>query len=93
MKRAVLSLAGLAFGLAALAGCRREDWRSVELPLPEGVAEAQAAEALTALDRITPPQVGRRGDSLLIRYNSMRVAPGNFAYALGRLAERGKEAR
>lgn len=91
MRRVALSLAGLALGLAALAGCRREDWRSVELP--EGVAEAQAAETLAALDRITPPQVERRGDRLLIRYNSMRIAPGNFAYALGRLAERGKEAR
>lgn len=83
MKRLALSLA---LSLPLLFGCRREDWRSVELELPQGIAEARAVEALSALDRLTPPKVARRGRTLVIRYNAMRVAPGNFAYALGRLA-------
>ena len=31
------------------------------------------------------------GETLRIRYNSMRVAPGNFAYTLRTLANPGKE--
>lgn len=76
--------------LLCLAGCRREDWQSVEVALPQGVTEARAAETLAALDRVTPPRVTRRGDTLRIRYNSMRVSPGNFVYALGECAVEGK---
>lgn len=83
MKRLAL---GFALCLPFLFGCRREDWRSVELELPRGVAEARAVEALAALDRLTPPKVARHGSTLVIRYNAMRVAPGNFTHALGRLA-------
>ena len=69
--------------LAALAsGCRQEDWRTVELPLPEGLSEPEAIAAITALDRQTPPEVTRRGEVLIIRYNSLRVAPMNFRHAL-----------
>lgn len=77
---------GFALCLLFLSGCRREDWRSIELELPQGVAASRVVEALSALDRLTPPQVMRRGRTLVIRYNAMRVAPGNFVYTLGSLA-------
>ena len=59
--------------------------------LPRGVPAARAAEALRALDSQTPPEVTVEGETLRIRYNSMRVAPGNFAYTLRTLANPGKE--
>lgn len=90
MKRLALAFT---LSLLLLAGCRREDWRSVTLALPKGVPETRAVEALVALDRITPPRVARQGDALVIRYNAMRVAPGNFTYALGHLAAEGTEAK
>ena len=65
--------------LAALAsGCRQEDWRTVELPLPEGLSEPEALAAITALDRQTPPAVTRSGELLILRYASLRVAPLTF---------------
>ena len=67
---------------ALASGCRQEDWRTVELPLPQGLSEADAVAAITALDRQTPPKVFRRGEVLVIHYNSLRVAPMNFRYAL-----------
>lgn len=77
--------------LCLLAGCRREDWRETTFALPRGVPAARAAEALRALDSQTPPEVTVEGETLRIRYNSMRVAPGNFAYTLRTLANPGKE--
>ncbi|MGN0886480.1 MAG: hypothetical protein ACI4RT_05730 [Candidatus Spyradenecus sp.] len=75
--------------LTALAsGCRQEDWRTVELPLPEGVAEAEAVAAVVALDWQTPPEVTLQAHVLHIRYNSLRVAPMNFRYALQQLAQK-----
>ena len=40
------------------------------------------AAACRALDAQTPPSITVEGRTLRIRYNSMRVAPGNFAYTL-----------
>ncbi len=79
---ALLSLLAL-----ALAGCRREDWREIVLPLPPGVPAERAAEALRALDLQTPPVVVPRGEALAVRYNSMHVAPRNLTHTLERLAE------
>lgn len=89
MKRAALCL----ILFVGLAGCSREDWKTVEVALPEGVTHAQAVEVLTKLDRLTPPQIERQGDRLIIHYNSMRVSPGNFSYELNTLSEQVKESR
>lgn len=71
---------------ALTSGCRQEDWRTVELPLPEGIAEPAAVAAMVALDRQTPPEVTLQARVLHIRYNSLHVAPMNFRYALQQLA-------
>lgn len=68
--------------LLLLAGCRREDWREATFALPPGVPAERAAAACRALDAQTPPSITVEGRTLRIRYNSMRVAPGNFAYTL-----------
>jgi len=78
------------FALAALflAGCRREDWQTCSVPLPDGADPAAAVAAVRALDRQTPPQAVLREGRLDIRYNSLHVAPANFVFALDRLAPR-----
>lgn len=81
----VLGAAGLSL-CALLLGCRREDWRTCSLPLPEGVGREVAVAELRALDRQTPPEIAVEAGVLAIRYNSLRVSPQNFRYTLGRLA-------
>ena len=75
----------LAALLCLACGCAREDWRTAELSLPPGADPARAAEAIRALDRRTPPQVTRRGDALVVRYNALNLAPKNLSYALDHL--------
>lgn len=75
----------LLVALALFAGCRLEDWREVSLPAPQGLTEAQVQLAFARLDSQTPPQVRFAGGMITVRYNSLRVAPKNFEYALEQL--------
>ncbi len=74
----------LALGLMALllSGCRQEDWREVEVALPEGMAPTVAVERVMALDTQTPPKVTVEGGRVKVRYNSMHMAIKNIEYAL-----------
>lgn len=71
------------------AGCSREDWREASFALPPNVPAQRAVAACRALDTQTPPEVAVEGNTLRIRYNSMRVAPRNFAYTLHALSQGG----
>lgn len=81
MKFALLLLVACAF-----LGCRQESWKTVEFPCPSNCSRAEIAEALISLDRQTPPEVEIAAGRVRIRYNSLRIAPRNFAYQLEQLA-------
>ncbi len=81
----------LVVALLLCAGCRREDWREVSLPVPQGLTEAQVCVALTRLDSQTPPQVHFAGGFVTVRYNSLRVASKNLECALEDLQREERE--
>lgn len=72
-------------------GCRRVDWREMRVPMPEKRQEQAIIAHLVTLDSRTPPQVHREGGDLVIRYNSLNIAPQNFIYELRQLDAAHKE--
>lgn len=85
MRRAIALL--VVACLAPMLGCRREDWREMRTPLPEGCSAERAIRALTWLDPQTPPEIAEADGVLIIRYNSLHLAPQNFLYVLKHLPE------
>lgn len=86
--RAVVAL-GMAGGLVS--GCRRIDWREMRVPMPGHLQEQMVVARLATLDSRTPPQVHQEGGELVIRYNSLNIAPQNFIYELRQLDAAHKE--
>ena len=73
-------------GLAALAGCRREDWREVTLEVP-GLTRDSKAKVESALSRYSGVDKGSYKFDfdkriLTLRYDSMQCAQTNLRMAI-----------
>lgn len=84
MKKTLIALVAL----CALAGCRREDIREYEFPMPQLSAanQQQARSVLLKYDGVSKAQDGIVFDlekkTVKVRYDSMKIARANILYEL-----------
>lgn len=84
MKHSLILL--LAFSLALLSGCRREDVREMTASIP-GLAESNKATIVAALAKYNGIQKDSyqwdlKAGTLKLRYDSMQIAQANIRYAI-----------